>query len=65
MAVHNELRARAPRPSLFNDPVIRGAIYQVLVAATVIGFLAWIISNMRPARKYSTGHCCRAACGGW
>ncbi len=45
MAVHNELRARAPRPSLFNDPVIRGAIYQVLVAATVIGFLAWIISN--------------------
>ena len=35
----------APRASFFNDPVIRGIIYQVVVAALIISFIAWIIGN--------------------
>lgn len=35
----------APRASFFNDPVIRGVIYQVVVAALIISFIGWIISN--------------------
>lgn len=35
----------APRVSFFNDPVIRGIIYQIIVAAILIGFLVWIVSN--------------------
>src|SRR5690606_28987597 len=34
-----------PRASFFNDPVIRGIIYQVVVAALLIGFIFWIIGN--------------------
>lgn len=35
----------APRASFFNDPVIRGIIYQVVVAALIISFILWIIGN--------------------
>ncbi|UYO00044.1 MAG: amino acid ABC transporter permease [Devosia sp.] len=35
----------APRASFFNDPVIRGIIYQVVVAAVLVGFIFWIIGN--------------------
>ncbi len=35
----------APRASIFNDPVIRGIIYQVVVAALLVGFILWIIGN--------------------
>src|SRR6218665_79505 len=35
----------APRVSFFNDPVIRGIIYQVVVAVVLVGFIAWIIGN--------------------
>ncbi|MBE7731771.1 amino acid ABC transporter permease [Devosia faecipullorum] len=35
----------APRASFLNDPVIRGIIYQVVVAALIISFIAWIIGN--------------------
>jgi len=35
----------APRVSFFNDPVIRGIIYQVVVVAILVGFIFWIIGN--------------------
>jgi general L-amino acid transport system permease protein len=35
----------APRASFFNDPVIRGIIYQIVVAALLIAFIFWIIGN--------------------
>jgi general L-amino acid transport system permease protein len=35
----------APRTSFFNDPVIRGIIYQIVVAALLVGFIFWIIGN--------------------
>ncbi|MBJ3785529.1 amino acid ABC transporter permease [Devosia sediminis] len=35
----------APRASFFNDPVIRGIIYQVVVAVLLIAFISWIIGN--------------------
>lgn len=35
----------APRVSFFNDPVIRGIIYQVVVAALLIAFIYWVVGN--------------------
>ncbi|KKB09359.1 amino acid ABC transporter permease [Devosia chinhatensis] len=35
----------APRANFFNDPVIRGIIYQVVVAALIVSFILWIIGN--------------------
>jgi len=35
----------APRVSFFNDPVIRGIFYQVVVAALLVGFIFWIVGN--------------------
>ena len=37
--------APAPRVAFYNDPVIRGIIYQVVVAALLIAFIAWIVGN--------------------
>lgn len=34
-----------PRTSFFNDPVIRGIFYQVVVAILVVAFFFWIIAN--------------------
>lgn len=34
-----------PRTSFFNDPVIRGIVYQVVVAILVVAFVIWIIAN--------------------
>jgi len=34
-----------PRNFSFNDPVVRGVIYQVVVAVLVVGFLVWIVNN--------------------
>ncbi len=34
-----------PRVSFYNDPVIRGIIYQAIVFAILIGFIGWIINN--------------------
>jgi general L-amino acid transport system permease protein len=45
MAVQDNIGAAAPRTSLLNDPVVRGIIYQLLVAALVIAFFAWIVVN--------------------
>jgi general L-amino acid transport system permease protein len=58
MAVHTKLGEPAPRSSLINDPVFRGIIYQVLVAAVVVGFFGWIIMNTAQnlaAQNKSTG----------
>jgi general L-amino acid transport system permease protein len=57
MAVQDNLQA-APRTAFYNDPVIRGIIYQVVVAAAVVLFLAWIIVNTAQnlaAQNKSTG----------
>lgn len=35
----------APRVSFYNDPKIRGYIYQFIVAAILIGFIVWIVNN--------------------
>ena len=35
----------APRTSFLNDPVIRGIIYQVIVAVLLVGFIFWIVGN--------------------
>ncbi len=38
--------AQAPPPRLsLNDPVVRGVIYQVVVAVLVVAFLVWIVNN--------------------
>lgn len=34
-----------PRSFSFNDPVVRGVIYQVVVAVLVVVFLVWIVNN--------------------
>ena len=34
-----------PRTSFLNDPVIRGIIYQIIVAVLVVTFFAWVINN--------------------
>jgi general L-amino acid transport system permease protein len=34
-----------PRSSFFNDPVVRGVIYQVVVGVLVVAFLVWIVNN--------------------
>jgi general L-amino acid transport system permease protein len=34
-----------PRSFSFNDPVVRGVIYQVVVAVLVVAFLVWIVNN--------------------
>lgn len=34
-----------PRNFSFNDPVVRGVIYQVVVAVLVVTFVVWIVNN--------------------
>jgi general L-amino acid transport system permease protein len=38
-------RQAPPRTFVLNDPVIRGVIYQIVVAVLVVGFFFWIIQN--------------------
>ncbi len=57
MAVQDNF-AEPPRTTFYNDPVIRGIIYQVVVAGLVVAFLAWIIFNTAQnlaAQNKSTG----------
>ncbi|WP_193336134.1 amino acid ABC transporter permease [Devosia beringensis] len=35
----------APKTYFFNDPVIRGIVYQIVVAAILVAFILWIIGN--------------------
>jgi general L-amino acid transport system permease protein len=45
MAAIDTARQEPPRTSFFNDPVIRGVLYQIIVGVLVIAFLVWIITN--------------------
>lgn len=45
MAAIETVRDAPPRTSFYNDPVIRGVIYQFIVAALVLGLVWWIIQN--------------------
>lgn len=45
MTTHELGHDSAPRVHFFNDPVIRGIIYQVVVAIVLVGFILWIIGN--------------------
>ncbi|MCW5720038.1 MAG: ABC transporter permease subunit [Devosia sp.] len=57
MAVQDNL-AGPPRTAFYNDPVIRGILYQVLVGAAVVAFFTWIILNTAAnlaAQNKSTG----------
>ncbi|HEY0034505.1 MAG TPA: ABC transporter permease subunit, partial [Devosia sp.] len=58
MAMQDNIGGSAPRTSLLNDPVIRGIVYQVLVAGAVIAFGSWIVLNTAQnlaAQNKSTG----------
>jgi len=58
MAVQSVMRQEPPRPAFYNDPVIRGIIYQVVVSLLVVAFFAWIIQNTAAnliAQNKSTG----------
>lgn len=37
--------AAAPRVAFYNDPVIRGILYQVVVAGLLAAFVVWIVGN--------------------
>src|SRR5688572_26830364 len=45
MAAIETARHEPPQPNFFNDPVIRGVIYQIVVGVLVVLFFVWIISN--------------------
>ena len=45
MALQDNIGVPAPRPSLLNDPVFRGIVYQFLVAVAVVAFFAWMVLN--------------------
>lgn len=45
MAVMEPTRDGPPRTAFYNDPVIRGVLYQIIVAALVLGLVWWIIQN--------------------
>jgi general L-amino acid transport system permease protein len=45
MAASETMRDGPPRTAFYNDPVVRGVLYQILVAAAVIGLFWWIIQN--------------------
>jgi general L-amino acid transport system permease protein len=58
MTVMNTRQDAAPQVNFFNDPVIRGIIYQVVVAAVLVVFFYWIITNTATnlaAQNKSTG----------
>ncbi len=45
MAAIDTGRQEPPRTSFLNDPVTRGALYQVVVGVLVVAFFFWIIQN--------------------
>lgn len=48
----------APRPAFYNDPVVRGIFFQVVVAVLLVTFVLWIIGNTAvnlAAQKKTTG----------
>lgn len=58
MAAIDSSAGAPPKTAFYNDPVIRGYIYQLLVALLVIGFFVWIGINTAQnlaAQNKSTG----------
>lgn len=52
-------REPAPTVNFFNDPVIRGVIYQAVVAVLLVLFIIWIVGNTAAnlaAQNKSTGY---------
>ncbi|MGV8856222.1 MAG: amino acid ABC transporter permease [Devosia sp.] len=45
MTVQDVGPAPAPRTFFFNDPVIRGIVYQIVVAVILVSFIVWIVGN--------------------
>jgi general L-amino acid transport system permease protein len=45
MAAIDTARQEPPRTFFLNDPVVRGIIYQIIVATLVISFITWIVAN--------------------
>lgn len=45
MAVQDPSRHQAQRPSFFNDPLVRGRLYQILTVVIVVGFVWFIADN--------------------
>lgn len=45
MAAIDTVRQEPPRTAFYNDPVVRGILYQVIVGALVIAFFVWIVQN--------------------
>jgi general L-amino acid transport system permease protein len=58
MTLLDTRRGSAPPITFFNDPVIRGIIYQAVVAILMITFVVWIVGNTATnlaAQNKSTG----------
>ncbi len=45
MAVSQTLSGGPPRTAFYNDPAVRGVIYQILVTLVFLGLFAWIVAN--------------------
>ncbi len=45
MAMLDSVRQEPPRTAFYNDPVIRGILYQVVVAALLVAFVSWLVHN--------------------
>ncbi|MEQ1900767.1 MAG: amino acid ABC transporter permease [Devosia sp.] len=45
MAVDTAGRIAPPRTAFYNDPAIRGLLYQALVVFVVVGFFYWLVAN--------------------
>jgi len=58
MAVRDNASGNPPKTAFYNDPVIRGYLYQLIVVVLVIGFFTWIVVNTAQnlaAQNKSTG----------
>lgn len=45
MAMLESAGQQPPRTAFYNDPVIRGIIYQVVVAIVLVVFISWLVHN--------------------
>lgn len=45
MAMLDSARQRPPHTAFYNDPFVRGIIYQVVVGVLLVTFIAWIVNN--------------------
>lgn len=45
MAMLDSVRQEPPRTAFYNDPVVRGVIYQIVVGVLLVTFVSWIVHN--------------------